>query len=1223
MNERRAIPNVEVGYGKSTGSESSQVGIQAASDAIESLEEHPLTLMLIHVKGTKDLKDVLDAITSVTEDAPLIGITSETGCDDDTVEVNAIAIATPFLSISVGVGPSKTGDMESAVREAMSSEELENYFGENSRRYWKELVGIGKSAIGIFICTGALGSSDEDVERALSLLRENCDGLIPFVGGRLLFASGKRADNLIYYDEVFEDSLFVVILETNLRVGIGTADGFSPTEVSMIVTKANQREVIELDGIAALERLAQVDDRDFSLGIVDSFSTIRNIIFEENTETSSLEVTSPLPIGTRLSVIKGIGNDLEEAGVEAFRKSLIRGNIEEPIFGMVFSSIFRRLMLSNTLLDEVGSSLQLRPNLRIIGFETDLEIGLTDEGLNRTNKRTVSILVMGGDLSYAAEVAMENRELVSRLQRAEESQRALLDLMPDAILATDTKLEITHWNPKMQELLGHAKDAVMGLNVTRILHPRLRWTLENAAKELRDEGLTGFKSFEAEVIRMDDTLVPVEVTVSFNPIHERYCFVIAIHDITEYKSTQSILDRERNAYRTIAEAAIDASSIEDLCQNVLQDIMETIAYDIGTVRIHDPERNSLVLIASRGMKEEDLEYELPIRPYEETGYLNTDIAVSKTSIFSPDIEADTRLSDRRARVEQLGVESLVIYPLTGSKGQLLGVLNLASFTKKEDTTESKIFFEVLAGMFATVIERRLTQIALSESEMKYRAVLQSMRDLVFVFDEEDRYTECYTDDPSLLLQPADELLGKHVSEAVPARVASEILRAIQKVRETKGPMTIDYELEIEGELKWFSANMSLHDDGKSVVSVSRDITARKAAESRLARRLEYERALADISQSLLMSNDLSQDSFRTALTILRDVSRADRVYLYENISSMNDELCMQLVSEAADPENALGSEKYDQYRVPYSEGYKRWQKELSNGRPIMGVVESFPEEERISLESLDVKSVLALPLWVQSKWYGFIGFDDIRTERQWTGDDVRLLRTASEMLSTYIARVSVESELRSSLRDLELYSSILRHDFANDVMIILNQIEAGEILGVDEERSKEIIDVTRRSAERMSQVLTVFKAEGKQSKYHVGELLDSIMEYCERTHPRMKVNLRITRNTSQKYVTGGRLLPMVFSNLLRNVNDYVGEDAIVTIEAHYLEKDQVEFIVSDNGPGVDASIKEKIFQQGASTSGGGLGLYLSKKVIEGYHGTMEYVDNEGDGATFKIVIPTL
>ena len=62
--------------------------------------------------------------------------------------------------------------------------------------------------------------------------------------------------------------------------------------------------------------------------------------------------------------------------------------------------------------------------------------------------------------------------------------------------------------------------------------------------------------------------------------------------------------------------------------------------------------------------------------------------------------------------------------------------------------------------------------------------------------------------------------------------------------------------------------------------------------------------------------------------------------------------------------------------------------------------------------------------------------------------------------------------------------------------------------------------------------------------------------------------------------------------------------------------------LSDNGPGISKEIESKLFEKGASTTGGGLGLYLTKKVIEGYGGKIEYLpDKKQSGTTFQIQLP--
>jgi PAS domain S-box-containing protein len=1214
------MPNVEVAYSTSRGVNSLSVGIEAATIALDEIKEHPVVLMLIHIKGSKDVERVLEGVASVVEDAPVIGMSSGTDEDDHEIEVSAIAVASPFIKVTIGVGTEYSTSPEKAANEAISGEELETYFGTNREEHWRDRVGVGKSVIGMILACGDNLRKASHLDSVLRVLRENSDDRIQFIGGNVLSVSGRAIREIFHDRTAYHDAFLLLLLETHLSVGVGTSDGLSPTGECVTITKASQKEILEIDGTPACQKIDQMVSKPVLFGVVDSFGNSRNIPYKEDRESKSLLVMDSQPVGTKLNVVASSGNDLREAGEEAFKKSIIRGSIDEPVLAVVFSSIYRRQLLGNSALDELQLSIQSRLDMRLVAFDTGVESCLTDEGLNRSNYATVTVLTLGDELSYAAEVAMENKELVNRLQIAEASQRALLDLIPDPVIATDTTLQITHWNPRVQGLLGYGSDEVLGLSVTRVLHPRLRWTLENAAKKLRESDFTDSIAFEAEVLRTDNVLIPVEVVVSFNPHEKKYCYVIAFHDITEHKTTQSILDRERNAYKAIAEATINTVGINDLCNITLKGIMETLEYDIGTLRLYNPKKGTLDLAASIGLDDRALEPGLHIRPFEDSGYLGTDSAFNMQAIFSSDITQDPSLSERKERLDPLGVRALVIWPMQDSSGRLLGVLNIASFTPKKPNTESRTFFEVLAGMVATVIERRQTQQALSDSEAKVRTVIQSMKDIVFVYDEDDKYSEIYCDDPSLLIADGETLIGSYLSDSLPVDVGSKLLRSIKRVRETKEPETLDYSLTIEGKVIWFSGSISLHEDGKSIVVVSRNITTRKKAEDRLARRMEYEKALADISQSLLLSDGLSPEAFNSALTILRSISKADRVYVTENIVDSNNRLSMRLVADNSADGVTLDSAIIGYDPVLYEPDFARWAKELSTGQVIMGDVQDLPRIEADRLQSLGIKSILVLPLRDKSKWTGFVGFDIIHVEREWTDEDVTLLRTASEMISAYSARASVEAELRSSLRDLELYSSILRHDFANDITLILNQIEVGEIAGLDYDRLREIMETSKLSAERMSQVLSVFNTEGKTSRYQVKELLETVVLNNKKSNPDMTVLLRITPDSAAISISGGRLLPMVFSNLLRNVHDYAGDNAIVTIESSRIE-DGIEFIVEDNGPGVDPAIRPRLFEQGVSTTGGGLGLYLSKKVIEGYRGTIEYIDGR-QGACFRIVLPT-
>ncbi len=68
----------------------------------------------------------------------------------------------------------------------------------------------------------------------------------------------------------------------------------------------------------------------------------------------------------------------------------------------------------------------------------------------------------------------------------------------------------------------------------------------------------------------------------------------------------------------------------------------------------------------------------------------------------------------------------------------------------------------------------------------------------------------------------------------------------------------------------------------------------------------------------------------------------------------------------------------------------------------------------------------------------------------------------------------------------------------------------------------------------------------------------------------------------------------------------------------------VEIEVADNGKGIDLKRRKDVFRPGYSTKrrGWGLGLSLSKRIIEGYHGGKLFVKSSvaGEGTTFKIML---
>jgi len=146
-----------------------------------------------------------------------------------------------------------------------------------------------------------------------------------------------------------------------------------------------------------------------------------------------------------------------------------------------------------------------------------------------------------------------------------------------------------------------------------------------------------------------------------------------------------------------------------------------------------------------------------------------------------------------------------------------------------------------------ITNRKRAEDELRESEEKHRTLVNSMQDLVLVYDEENRHAQVYASSEDMLVVPLEELLRKSIADVLPAHINEDYLEKVRKVRTTGNADTIDYWLETGDRTRWFSASLSRHEDGKSVVAVIRDITDRKKAEDALR---ERERFLANIFASI-------------------------------------------------------------------------------------------------------------------------------------------------------------------------------------------------------------------------------------------------------------------------------------------------------------------------------------------------------------------------------------
>jgi len=245
-----------------------------------------------------------------------------------------------------------------------------------------------------------------------------------------------------------------------------------------------------------------------------------------------------------------------------------------------------------------------------------------------------------------------------------------------------------------------------------------------------------------------------------------------------------------------------------------------------------------------------------------------------------------------------------------------------------------------------------------------------------------------------------------------------------------------------------------------------------------------------------------------------------------------------------------------------------------------------------------------------------------RYEGPFFKDERDLLDTIAVEVGRFIERKQLEDLKEQQRRELELYASLLRHDLRNDIGIVLGNIDLTRMLiDVDNEEVQESLSSSEAVCNRMMHLLGCFSRPVESIERNVASLLRDSSSQAQESHVGLTVNFSADESARNLLIPGSRLLPMVFENLFRNASVHAGENCTVDVTVSR-NGNSAEILVSDNGPGVSKKVQSRLFQKGVSTKGGGLGLYLSKQIVEAMGGSIELVDPKPRmGAVFRILLP--
>jgi PAS domain S-box-containing protein len=517
--------------------------------------------------------------------------------------------------------------------------------------------------------------------------------------------------------------------------------------------------------------------------------------------------------------------------------------------------------------------------------------------------------------------------------------------------------------------------------------------------------------------------------------------------------------------------------------------------------------------------------------------------------------------------------NLSLNPVTNSKGEYTHWISI-----ERDVTEKKVFEAELL--------KRLKEI----TDYKY-AIDESS--IVAITNQKGIITHVNTNFCKISKYSSEELLGQDHrivnSGYHPKEYIKQLWTTIAKGKVWKGELKNKAK---DGTPYWVDTTIVpfLNEDGKpyQYVAIRSDITERKIQEQKIK----------DTTQRLSDTLESIQDGFYTL----------DSDW---NISYWNKEA--EKISGRTQ-EEMMGKNFWELYHGRISEKINTtFHKVKSNNKSIR--FEVYSKQSKYWFELNAFPSELGLTVY----------FKNI-TERKQTESK---LKKINRTLENHVKELAVSNQ------ELEQFAYVASHDLQEPLRMItsfLTQIEK-KYEDVLDEKGKKYIFFAVDGAKRMRQIildLLEFSRIGKNENRHEQVDLNSIVEEIILLYRKQIEEKKAIINYETLPILHSYAAPLrqVFQNLISNSLKYSNPESAPSISIYCSESATLwKFEIKDNGIGINSEYYDKIFiifqrlHSKEEYSGTGMGLAITKKIIENLRGQIWVKSEEGKGTSFYFTIP--
>ncbi len=293
------------------------------------------------------------------------------------------------------------------------------------------------------------------------------------------------------------------------------------------------------------------------------------------------------------------------------------------------------------------------------------------------------------------------------------------------------------------------------------------------------------------------------------------------------------------------------------------------------------------------------------------------------------------------------------------------------------------------------------------------------------------------------------------------------------------------------------------------------------------------------------------------------------------------------------------------------------------------------------VKDVGITNLLSTPIVYHEQVLGVIQLARIDNQ-EFTSQEVEIIESFGRELGLVITEKAAREIAEEAQQDREFFVDLLTHDISSQAMIAFSCLEEiKEVVDQEDEDTQFFIQSALQSLQRVQTIidqvrlLSKLKDLGKTefTTIDVCNCIEHSIEAIKSMFPDEKIDIETNLEKCPIFVKGTSILDNCMINILQNAV-LADRNSIKKIKINInLDKENklciVEFI--DRGEGVPDEFKDKIFlrffRARSRSKGSGLGLYITKSILEKLNGTIVLRDKiEGDftkGSRFIVTLPLL